>query len=457
MSIVVGTATGQGLTASKPSADYWGPRLAALVVLIWLSSLVIGIGPGVSLLNVLGYAAAILGLRYPALGLMGVGVLCTLDSVTRDFHNLLIGGFLRYNTFNYWLLVVLLINAPFLLKLCNIQVRLLEGFLAVLTIGLLFSVRQEEGASDVLQVASAFGLLVYFYRASRDPRAWFWLAVLSGVVSAVGCFVLRLEWDSLPRLDRSGVALIPLAAICTSCLAVGVNGGWRRGHWILGLLTAVNYGWIVLSTSRGGLLVGSVGVVFLIMQVRGTARRIACVAGAGLLGLAVLLSSAERAAYTFDRMRSLFDPNEAVEVRSSGRSDLALAGWYMFLEHPMGVGTGDYQYAWLTLRHRGSLSLMFAGKEMAAHSGWVRALAENGIPGILLLGALVLSFAALGLGYRHRSRRALALGLLVFAVWAVALLSYEYTQKALWLLATGVIVFLHRDALLQAHGQDQLS
>jgi hypothetical protein len=454
MSVVFGTATIAEPASSKPSAGYWGRRLAALVVLIWAASVVLGAGPGITLLIVLGYGAAILGLRYPALGLLGVGILCTLDSVTRDFHNLLAGGFLRYNTFNYWLLAVILINGPFLLRLCNIQVRLLEGFVAVLTIGLLFSSRQADGATDVLQVASAFGLLVYFYRASRDMRIWFWMAVVIGVLSAFGCFVLRLQWDSLPRLDRGGLALLPLTAICSSCLAVGVNGGWRRGYWILGLLTAINFGWVVLSTSRGGLLVATIGAVFLILQVRGNARRIACIAGAGLLGLVVLLSSAERAAYTFARMRTLFDPKESAEVRSSGRSELALAGWYMFLEHPMGVGTGEYQYARLTMRNRGSLSLLFAGQEMVAHSGWVKALAENGIPGILLLTAFVSSFAALALKYRRRSSRSLALGLLVFAVWAVAMLSYEFTQKSLWLLATGVIVVFHRDALLEMSAKD---
>ena len=85
---------------------------------------------------------------------------------------------------------------------------------------------------------------------------------------------------------------------------------------------------------------------------------------------------------------------------------------------------------------------------MAAHSGWIKVLAENGVPGILLLGAYVLSFTVSG--WRARNPELLRLGLMVSAVLTVAWLSTEFQNKALWLLAAGATVLLEHNPASRA-------
>jgi len=46
---------------------------------------------------------------------------------------------------------------------------------------------------------------------------------------------------------------------------------------------------------------------------------------------------------SLSRLRLLIDPHASMTARTSGRFDLALAGWYIFNDHPLlGVGTGGF-------------------------------------------------------------------------------------------------------------------
>src|SRR5690242_540699 len=64
-------------------------------------------------LNVVAFIAATVGLRQPAIGLLGIAMLCTLDPLVGPL--LLNGGLWRWNTLNYWLLIVMFLWSPFLL------------------------------------------------------------------------------------------------------------------------------------------------------------------------------------------------------------------------------------------------------------------------------------------------------------------------------------------------------
>ncbi len=140
------------------------------------------------------------------------------------------------------------------------------------------------------------------------------------------------------------------------------------------------------------------------------------------------------------RLSLLVDSRPSLSTRTSGRFDLALGGWYIFQDHPFGVGTGGFRITWAELGRRDGLSHFAQGREMAAHSGWVKVLAENGLPGILLLAAYVVSFTVRG--WRARDPELLRLGLMVSAILAVAWVSSEFQNKALWFLAAGATVFL---------------
>ena len=94
------------MSAEAPDAKTWGRRFVILAILTWAASFVIGFENALTILVLVGFAAAVVGLRSPAIGLLGIGMLATLDALTRVF--LLSGGLLRWNTLNYWLLLSLI-------------------------------------------------------------------------------------------------------------------------------------------------------------------------------------------------------------------------------------------------------------------------------------------------------------------------------------------------------------
>jgi O-antigen ligase len=79
--------------------------------------------------------------------------------------------------------------------------------------------------------------------------------------------------------------------------------------------------------------------------------------------------------------------------------------------------------------------------EKAAHSAWLKTLAENGIPGIVLFTAFVFSFAYVG--YKYQRRGVLPLGLLVSITLVSAFTSTQFQSKGIWFIVAAAIVFLH--------------
>jgi O-antigen ligase len=156
----------------------------------------------------------------------------------------------------------------------------------------------------------------------------------------------------------------------------------------------------------------------------------------------------ERATFRLFKLFTTDQPlsgNYSLSSRTSGRSDLAIGGFYIFEAHPMGVGTGSFKLAWKNLDRHDNMGDYARGELRAAHSGWVKVLAENGVLGILLLAAWVGSFAYGALRTRKRTLR--RLGFLTSLALAAALLSTEFQSKGLWYLAAGATVFLQRDSV----------
>ncbi len=73
------------------------------------------------------------------------------------------------------------------------------------------------------------------------------------------------------------------------------------------------------------------------------------------------------------------------------------------------------------------------------------------MPGIVLLGAFVLSFAVIG--WRARSVGLFPLGLLATVALSVAFLADEFQAKGLWLLAATVMTALRRGATSSARNR----
>jgi len=426
----------------------WLVGLLATIVGVLGYAYAVDFEQAIAILAVMGLAMAFVGLWQPTVGILGAALVCTIDPVMRAF--VMTGGLLRWNSFNYVLLLAMLVFWRRMLAWTDPPVRWLALFVVVLMVGLVVSADPLQGAQHVLGAVSFFGLLLYCERAGPASDAWFWAALVSGVTGALGGLVFFLQDESVQEfINPNAWAYFPLTALAVQCLALSRKTLSQRARTICLLLAAVNAGWIFLSGSRGTSLTALVCLVYCVVR----SRRFWSVAGLGVVVIVVvaLMSGLfeQRQERSIQRLTKLFDPAYSLAGRTSGRSDLARAGWYLFLEHPLtGVGTGSFSTMWFRLGDIRGLSKYGWGKEAQAHSGWVKTLAESGLPGIVLFSGFVLSFALMG--WRRRARGDFALGLLVTATFAVALLSTEFQNKGLWLMAAGVTAFLREPRTARA-------
>jgi O-antigen ligase len=179
-------------------------------------------------------------------------------------------------------------------------------------------------------------------------------------------------------------------------------------------------------------------LAFLAVSVRPFPRRAGVLMAGFLLAVGIASQFSDLQSLGIHRLGVLFDEDRSLVSRTSGRSDIVIAGWHIFLRHPLGVGTGGFPEAWAGLGDLGGLLVFHrTGEETQAHSAWIKTLAENGVPGIVLLGAYVVSFAVVGWRRARRDPRLRLLGVLVSTVLAVAFISTEFQGKGLWFLAAG--------------------
>lgn len=428
---------------NRSAALRWGQALVVLIITVWGAGLLVGFESALAILTIASYAAVVVGLARPTLGVFGVGMLSTLDAASRVF--LLEGGLWRWNTLNYWLLVVMVLSFPYLVRLNDTPSRILQAFLLLLTLELAVSADRRLGAQHVLGLAVLFGLLVYFTRAARDEQIWYWLGVVNGTLAAATGLVFYLQIDQLPYINPNAWAYVPLTGIFAICLGFLCGRPRLRSQIILLLLATVNLLWIFFSGSRGTLLIAVTSLAILAAAVRPLGRR-AVFLGSGLLfAVAIATQFADLQALGQQRVGLLFDPDRPLVSRTSGRSDLMMAGWHIFLSHPLGVGTGGFSDAWADLGDLGGrLTFERAGEETQAHSAWVKTLAENGVPGIVLLAAFVASFTLVGWRRSKRNPNLRLLGLLVTAALSVAFVSAQFQGKGVWFLAAAAMTLFRR-------------
>jgi hypothetical protein len=205
---------------------------------------------------------------------------------------------------------------------------------------------------------------------------------------------------------------------------------------------------VFLSGSRGGLFISLGAMLFLILAMKGSGKKVVYLAAATLLAVLVAGAFSDRESSSVSRFEKLWASDETADARTSGRASLALGGWHIFMENPLGVGTGDSELAWSQLGYVEGISDMKAGQEFSLHSGWIKVLAENGIPGILMFLAVVGSFAVVG--WRSGDHFLRALGIAVTSILAVAFLSTEFQGKAFWFLSAGAVTLLNREPMIAA-------
>src|SRR5690349_7409682 len=91
---------------TETSGEKWGKSLLIIILILGLIVLFLGFKVFLTLSVGLGFLAIIVGLQNPSLGVFGLGLLCALDAPMRVF---LSSGILSWNTFNFYLLFVMLL------------------------------------------------------------------------------------------------------------------------------------------------------------------------------------------------------------------------------------------------------------------------------------------------------------------------------------------------------------
>jgi O-antigen ligase len=415
-------------------------------VIVWGSGIVIGFQNALAVMTAIGFAAAIWGVRQPELGLIGVSILCTLDAVMRAL--LMSGGLLRWNTLNYWLILVSLLFFRFVQRTNDwhsFWAKLLILFLAA---ELLISPDVDLGIQHLLGLVPLFGLLTYFVRGDTDDRVWMWIALVNGASGALGGLIYNVQRDSVAALNTNAWGFFPLTAIFAVGLSFPFFSSRPYVALFAGLLAVVNLCWVFLSGSRGDLLMGTACILFMLATMRHVPARAAFVALTLVLAGTILGAFPELQERSLFRIEKLMDPEESAEGRTSGRSDLLVGGWYIFTQNPFGVGTGAFATTWAGLGYVEGVSGFKYGEEMAAHAGWLKVLAENGIVGFALLVAFVGSFAAIA--WKKRRTPTARVGFLVTAVLTLAFTSTEFQPRGLWFLAAGAAAIMNREDLRRA-------
>jgi O-antigen ligase len=431
-----------GLLGGESAAIQWGRLFVVIVVGAWAVAPLIGYIASLQLLMLVAFAAAFFGFGRPAIGVLGVTLLCTLDPVARVLV-LSAGGLLRWNTFNYLLLAVMAFSAAFLWRVADPHSRLLKVFVLALAVGLIFSPDVPNGVEHVLGVTSMFGLLVYLAQAGEDADLWYMVGVVSGTAGALGGLMFLLLKHSLPYVNTNVFALFPETAVFAVCLAFRYVATRPGRQVTLGSLAGANAMWAFLSGSRGGILIVSVGLLFILVSTKRATHRLIFLGAAVLIGTIALSTFDDMETSSLHRISKMLDTDQSAASRTSGRSDLAIAGLYMVGRAPLGVGTGGFAPTWANLGFVPGLSNFKRGQEFQAHSAWIKVLAENGWPGLVLMAAYVASFAFCGFKIRHEVAGSLSLGLLVTTALTVAFLSTEFQGKAVWILAAGATAQLH--------------
>src|SRR6266566_239233 len=246
-----------GFTATVSSEQL----LVAVIALVWLTTLFVDFRVALTLLMATGFSVAAIGLRYPRFGLLGIGMLCTLNEIAAPL--LLSGGLWRWNSLSYWLLLVALLFMPYL-RLRQLQSQVLLAFVLLVGLEILLSPDPQNGVEHVFGILAVFGLLVYFSRGAVDLKSWYWLGVVNGVLAGGGSAALLLQRDRLPYVNPNVWSYLPATAILSICLAFFTTRGAPRRWFWLAVLAAINAVWVFLSGSRGSLLVVVVCLAFLI-------------------------------------------------------------------------------------------------------------------------------------------------------------------------------------------------
>jgi O-antigen ligase len=294
---------------------------------------------------------------------------------------------------------------------------LVSGLDAESTTGAIFEAMQLIGGLALLAVARTLF-------ATLDWRPYLRLALAGAVVATILALV-RMTFgvdDDLPLRGLFGHGeptyravgpftnsnyyglLAAVASVMTFALATRRTGvsrlAWLASSAVLALGT-------VLSFSRGATLALAIGLVAVIWSRSRRAGVLALVvaATAGITVLPLLVDT--RLSITTGGVYA--QPTTELAQSDSFRTDAAAAGVRLFIENPFsGVGFGQFRFH--AQRYVGGNPTSYP------HSTWIKVAAEQGLVGIAVFGALVVTALAVMLTRRHPLLPVVLAGLIAYAI-----------------------------------------
>ena len=380
----------------------------------------------VLMLTIAGLVALVTTLRSPAVGLLGVALLCTLDAPIRAYVTTPYD--LHYNSFNYVLLTLGVFAAPLVWRRKDLRIELLAAFVCLLTLQLYHSTNLRLGMHSILEVVASFGLIGCFMRAGVEEETLVWIAIVTSTAAAC-CLIAYYVSPPERSILVNALVHVPLAGL--AAVALAVTQRVDRRWWLLGVLVTVNIALAFVTGSRGGFSTSALLALYILARSPKFRWKGYIVLLFGIMFVAAAVTWNDAYTNTVAKWFQLVDPDRTFSQASSSRSDIAEFGWTTFRANPMGIGTGSFTEA------SGDLSTL--GRNLAAHSAWIKIMAENGVAGLAVFIAFIAAFAT---ARPRGSAVNSALGPLVAVVTSVAFLSSEFQSKSIWLLVSGAIVLL---------------
>jgi hypothetical protein len=259
----------------------------------------------------------------------------------------------------------------------------------------------------------------------------------------------RLDGVGGPNIDDANTLGMYLASAMVLGLAlVMTQKGWRRWASLLSLPLIANG--FVLANSRGSFLGVVAGMLVLAFCMAPKYRRLFwSMALVGAVGLAVVVDKV-----FIERMFTIQDvtsESEAADTSARSRLVIAKAQLEMFIDHPMGSGRRGTAVLSPKYMDRQWLTGDEDNAERSSHNTFLSALAEQGIPGALIYGSLVLWVASAVFRVRRMNLQkvdpeiatfgaALCGGLIVVFVAGMTA-DYMVKEVQFWLYAALVSVF----------------
>jgi len=209
-------------------------------------------------------------------------------------------------------------------------------------------------------------------------------AVLSMFIPVFFGFVIYRKYSKITRFFGFIVLLILMTALVLSfCRAAWVSLAMAIGVLVLVLLK-IKFRWIALTAI-------SAGIIFYMFQFE-------------------ILTTLERnkqskAATLTEHVRSI--SNISTDNSNLERINRWMTAFRMYREHPyfgFGPGTYQFEYAPYQLSDEKTLISTNAGDKGNAHSEYIGPLAEQGLPGMLIVLTLVVTMVITGLRVYKRTR-----------------------------------------------------